>query len=46
MSPMDWGRHLVGHPMLERLDTKGRNHYEEPNMAHSPPSATPSDTKA
>ena len=26
-------------------DTKGRTRYHEPNMAHSPTSATPSDTK-
>ena len=44
--PMDWGRPLVGHLMPGRVDTKGRSGYHEPNMAHPPPSATPSDTKA
>ena len=43
--PIDWGRHLVGHPMPGRVDTKGRTRYHEPDMAHLPPSATPSDTK-
>ena len=43
--PIDWGRHLVGHPMPGRVNTKGRTPYQEPNMAHPPPSATPSDTK-
>ena len=43
--PMDWGRHLVGHPMPGRVDTKGCTCYHKPNMAHPPPSATPSDTK-
>ena len=32
--------------MPGRLDTKGRTRYHEPNMAHPPPSATLSDTKA
>ena len=31
--------------MLGRVDTKGRSGYQEPDMAHSPPTATPSDTK-
>ena len=31
--------------MPGRVDTKGRTRYNEPNMAHPPPSATPSDTK-
>ena len=31
--------------MPGRVDTKGRTCYHEPNMAHPPPSATPSDTK-
>ena len=43
--PIDWGRHLVGHRVPEREDTKGRTRYREPNMAHPPPSATPSNTK-
>ena len=43
--PIDWGRHLVGHPVPEREDTQGRTPYREPNMAHPPPSATPSNTK-
>ena len=43
--PIDWGRHLVGHPVPERGDTQGRTRYREPNMAHPPPSATPSNTK-
>ena len=45
MPPIDWGRHLVGHPVPGRVDTKGRTRYHEPNMAHLPPSATPSATK-
>ena len=36
---------LVGHPVPERVDTQGRTRYREPNMAHPPPSASPSDTK-
>ena len=43
--PIDWRRHLVGHRMPGRVDTKGRTRYHETNMAHPPPSATPSDTK-
>ena len=43
--PIDWGRHLVGHPVPERVDTQGRTRYREPDMAHPPPSATFSDTK-
>ena len=43
--PIDWGRHLVGHPVPEREDTQGRTRYREPNMAHPPPSATPSNTR-
>ena len=43
--PMDWGRHLVGHPVPGRVDTKGRSRYHEPNMSNPTPSATPSDTK-
>ena len=43
--PIDWGQHLVGHPVPEREDTQGRTRYREPDMAHPPPSATPSDTK-
>ena len=43
--PIDWGRHLVGHPVPERMDTQSRTRYREPDMAHPPPSATPSDTK-
>ena len=31
--------------MPRRVDTKGRTRYHEPDMAHPPPSATPSDTK-
>ena len=31
--------------MPEREDTQGGGRYREPNMAHPPPSATPSDTK-
>ena len=44
--PIDWGPHLVRQPMPGRLDNKGRSRYHEPNMAHPPPSASPSDTKA
>ena len=43
--PIDWGRHLVGYPMPGRVDTKGRYRYHQHEMAHPPPSATPSDTK-
>ena len=43
--PINWGRHLVGHAMPGRVDTKGRTRYHEPNMAHPPPSTTPSDSK-
>ena len=43
---INWGRHLVGHPMPGRVDTKGRTRYHEPYMAHPPPSATPSYNKA
>ena len=46
MPPIDWGLHLVGHPMPARVDTKGRTRYHEPNMAHPRPGATPRDTKA
>ena len=42
---IDWGQHLVGHPVPGRVDTKGRTRYQEPDMAHPPPSANPSDTK-
>ena len=42
---IDWVQHLVGHPMPGRLDTKGRTRYHEPDIAHPPPSAIPSDTK-
>ena len=45
VAPFDWGRHLVGHPVPGLVDTKARSCYHEPDMAHSPPSATPSDTK-
>ena len=27
---IDWGRHLVGHPMPGRVDTKGRNATTSP----------------
>ena len=43
--PIDWGRHLVGHPVPERDSTQGRTRYREPNMAHPPPGATPDNTK-
>ena len=42
---INWGQHLVGHSMPGRVDTKGRIRYHQPDMAHPPPSATPSDTK-
>ena len=45
MPPIDWGRHLVRHPVPERVDNQGRTSYGEPDMANPPPSATPSDTK-
>ena len=38
--PLDWGRHLVGHP------EPGRTDYHEPNMPHLKPSNTSTDTKA
>ena len=43
--PIDWGRHLVGHPVPGRVDTKGRTRYHEPDMAHPPSGATPDSTK-
>ena len=43
--PIDLGRQLVRHPVLEQVDTQGRTRYREPHMAHPPPSATPGDTK-
>ena len=43
--PIDWGRHLVGHPVPGRVDAKGHTRYHEPNMAHPPPGATPDSTK-
>ena len=43
--PIDWGRHLVGHPVPERDSTQGRTRYREPNMAHPSPDATPGSTK-
>ena len=43
--PIDWGRHLVGHPVPEWDSTQGRTRYREPNMAHPPPSATPDNRK-
>ena len=43
--PVDLGRHLVGHPVPERTDTGGHTRYRESDMAHPPPSATPSNTK-
>ena len=46
VSSMDWGRHLVGHPMPGRVDTEGRTRYQEPNVAHHQPSATSKYTKA
>ena len=45
MPPIDWGRHLVGHPVPRRVDTKGSTRYHEPDMAHPPPGATPDNTK-
>ena len=43
--PIDWGRHLVGHPVPGRVGTKGRTRHHEPDMAHPPPDATPDSTK-
>ena len=43
--PIDWGRHLVRHPVPERDSTQGRTCYREANMAHPPPSTTPDNTK-
>ena len=43
--PINWGRHPVGQPVPERMDTVGRTRYREPNMAHPSPSATSSNTK-
>ena len=42
--PIDWGRHLVGHPVPERDSTPGRTRYREPNMARPPPPASPPTT--
>ena len=42
--PIDWGRHLVAHPVPERDSTQGRTRYREPNMATphtAPPPTTP-----
>ena len=38
--PINWGRHLVGLPKPERVITKGRTGYREPNMAQSRPRTT------
>ena len=43
--PIDWARHLVGHPIPGGVDRKGRIRFHEPDIAQPPPSATPSDTK-
>ena len=43
--PIDWGRHLVGHPVPERDSTQGRTRYRKPNMAHPPTGATRDNTK-
>ena len=43
--PVDWRRHLVGHPVPGRVDTKGSTRYHEPDMAHPPPGASPNNTK-
>ena len=45
MPPIDWGQHLVGHPVPKRDSTQGRTRYREPNMVHPPPHATPDNTK-
>ena len=45
VAPIDWGRHLVGHPVPRQLDMGGCTRYHEPDMAQPPPSAIPSDTK-
>ena len=42
--PIDWGRHLVGHPVPERDSTQGRTRYREPNW-DPPTSATRDNTK-
>ena len=44
--PIDWGRHLVGHPVPGRVDTKGCTRYHEPNMAHPPPAPPPTTPKS
>ena len=44
--PIDWGRHLVGHPVPGRVDTKGRTRYHEPDMAHPPPTPPPTAPKS
>ena len=43
--PIDWGRHLVRHPMPERVETKGRTRYHEPDLAHPPPKPPPATPK-
>ena len=45
MPPIDWGRHLVGHPVPGWVDTKGSTRYHEPDMAQPPPGATRDNTK-
>ena len=39
--PIDWGRHLVGHPVPEREDTQGRTRYRELTPHPAPAPATP-----
>ena len=39
--PIDWGRHLVGHPVPGRVHTKARTCYDEPNRARPPPQRHP-----
>ena len=42
---IDWRRHLVGQPVPGRVNSKGRPRNHKPDMAQTPPSATPRDTK-
>ena len=44
--PIDWGGHLVRHPVTGRVDTKGHTRYPEPNMAHPHPAPPPTAPKS
>ena len=44
--PIDWRRHLVGHPVPGRVDTKGSTRYHEPDMANPHPAPPPTTPKS